>query len=49
MAYFYEHQNENFANLQINEYIILKDPEGNVIDKLCWTGETYRPLKFSQF
>ena len=49
MAYFYEHQNENIANLQINEYIVLKDPEGNIIDKLCWTGETYRPLKFSQF
>ena len=35
--------------LYINEYIIVKDKEGNVVDKLCWTGEGYRHLTYNSF
>lgn len=32
-----------------NEYIILKDSYGNIIDQYCWNGEDYRKVKYSAF
>lgn len=49
IAYFYENINTNVLNLLPNEYAILRDQNYNIIDKVCWTGETYRQLKFSTF
>ncbi len=49
LAFFYEHPNYNLFDLMPNEYVIIKDKFGDIIDKLCWTGEMYRPLKFSTF
>ena len=49
MAYFYEHLNDNQFDLRINEYLILKDCGGAVLDRLCWTGETHRRLSYRDF
>ena len=49
VAYFYEHPEDNILNLLTNEYAIIKDNKKNIIDKVCWTGERYRPLKMKNF
>lgn len=49
MAEFYSNPTTNLYELYINEYIIVKDKEGNVVDKLCWTGEGYRHLTYNSF
>ena len=49
IAEFYENINENCLSLLPNEYAILRDSSGAVIDRVCWTGETHRPLKFQTF
>ena len=49
MAEFYSNPTKNIYELYINEYIIVKDKEGNIVDKLCWTGEGYRHLTYNSF
>lgn len=49
MAEFYSNPTTNIYELYINEYIIVKDKEGNIVDKLCWTGEGYRHLTYNNF
>ena len=49
MAEFYSNLDKNICNLLPNEYLIIKDEEDKVVDRLCWTGEFHRPLKFSNF
>lgn len=49
MAQFYGDQRQNLLQLQTNEYVILKDQAGNVVDRLCWTGFEYRPISFTAF
>ena len=44
MAYFYEHQDENMYNLLINEYIIIRNPAGEIVDSYRWNGEEYCSL-----
>ncbi|RHP47039.1 PhoH family protein [Clostridium sp. AF32-12BH] len=46
MAHFYEHLNENIFDLLVNEYLLLKDSNGNIVDKLKWDGEMYQNLKY---
>jgi predicted ribonuclease YlaK len=46
MAYHYEHLTENTYGLLINEYMILKDTEGNIVDKFRWDGCEYQNVKF---
>lgn len=45
MAYFYEHLYENTLDLLINQYALLKDAEGNIVDKVKWTGEEYKQIR----
>ena len=50
MAYFYSNQYENMYNLYTNEYLLVRSQETNeVVDKLCWDGETYRRLDYETF
>ena len=49
LSEFYLHPNNNIFNLFINEYLIIKNINGEIVDKLCWTGECYRPLKYTTF
>ena len=46
---FYSHLDYNHFNLHINEYLILKNKQNEIIDRLCWTGATHRRLIFKDF
>lgn len=46
MAYFYEHLNENTFDLNVNEYLVLKNEQGQIVDKLKWNGESFQNIKF---
>lgn len=49
MADFYSDQSKNWFDSQINEYIIIRNLENEVVDRLVWTGEDYRRLRYSTF
>lgn len=49
MADFYQNQSYNLFDLKTNEYVIIKDWDGNVVDHLCWTGFGHRPISFGGF
>lgn len=41
MSYFYPHTNENIYDLLVNEYLIVRKSDGEIVDCLCWDGERY--------
>lgn len=45
----YQNPQSNYYNLHINEYLLIKNKHGETIDRLCWTGETYRRLNVKDF
>ena len=45
----YSNLTTNLYNLKTNEYLIVRNLEGKVEDKLCWTGTEYRPVKYANF
>ena len=49
MVLFYSNPNNNLYKLNINEYLIIRDLNGVIVDRLCWTGEGYRQLKYYDF
>lgn len=49
MTKFYSHQNENLYNLLINQYLVIKNVDGEIVDRLCWTGIGYRRLCYDNF
>ena len=49
MADFYSNYQENVYNLAINQYLIIHNEDGEVVDTLCWTGEEYRHLNYKSF
>ena len=49
MSDFYTNPCENKYNLQIGEYILIKNVEGKIVDRLCWNGEYYRHLDYKSF
>ena len=49
MTEFYSKQSENLFNLLVNEYLIVRNEDGEIVDRLCWTGESYRHLDYSNF
>lgn len=49
MANFYAQSTENIYNLEINEYIIVRDETNKIVDTLCWCGDGYRRLKYEVF
>ena len=49
MTYFYSNPEENIYNLLQNEYLIVRNNEGEIVDRLCWTGENYRHLDYATF
>lgn len=48
MSYFYLHTNENIYNSFLNEYLIIRKSDGEVVDYRKWNGEEYRPLSYKQ-
>ena len=49
MADFYSNPNSNPYNLLTNEYVLIKNKEGEVEDLMVWTGEVYRYLNSKPF
>ena len=49
MADFYSFQQENMFNLNIGEYLIIKDKTGEIVDFRVWTGETHRAITLKDF
>ena len=49
MVEFYSNQHLNLYNLNINEYIIIRNGDNDIIDTLCWTGSEYRHLAYKNF
>ena len=49
LAKFYEQSDYNHFNLMVNQYAILYDCGGSLIDRVCWTGETHRRLNYKDF
>lgn len=46
MAYFYEHPTENIQNMLVGEYLIVKNSNGEIVDKLRWDGANYQAIKY---
>jgi predicted ribonuclease YlaK len=44
-AKFYGSLTENIYGLLVNQYIIIKDTEDNILDALKWTGEGYETIR----
>lgn len=49
MSEFYSNPNENEWHLQTGEYILVKNTDGEIVDRLCWNGEYYRHLDYKSF
>lgn len=50
MTAFYMDQHDNCFNLLPNQYLIVKEADsGAIVDRLCWTGESYRHLRYDNF
>ena len=49
MEDFYSNPNSNVYDLGINEYLIVRDNSGSIVERLCWTGEKYRHLDYNNF
>lgn len=49
MAFFYSNLSGNIYNLHTNEYLIIRDRNGQPVDKLCWTGSEHRQIGYYNF
>ena len=49
MDNFYSCFNDNLYNLYNNEYLIVRNTNGDLIDRLQWTEDGYRQLNYSSF
>ena len=45
MAHFYENLNKNSLGLLTNQYLILKNSNDEIVDKLKWDGEMYQTIR----
>lgn len=44
MSYLYCHMNENIYDCMLNEYLIIRKDDGEVVDTLCWIGDEFRKV-----
>lgn len=44
MSYLYCHLNENIYDCIINEYLIVKKSDGEIVDTLCWNGTEFKKV-----
>ena len=49
MCQFYSSLLSNMFDMQIGQYLIIRDENNSIVDKLVWTGHGYRPLKYALF
>ena len=48
MSYFYLHLNENIYGCLMNEYLIIRKSDGEVVDYRKWNGEEYEAISYKQ-
>lgn len=48
MSYFYLHSNENIYGCLMNEYLIIRKSDGDVVDYRKWNGEEYKAISYKQ-
>lgn len=48
MSYFYLHTNENIYDSLLNEYLIIRKSDGEVVDYRKWNGSEYSALSYKQ-
>ena len=49
MSNFYSNPTDNIYDLKVNEYIIVKNKDGQPVDSAVWTGSKYRHTQFRSF
>lgn len=49
MEQFYSHPNSNNLKAYINQYVIIRNHDEEIVDKRVWTGETYRAISYDTF
>lgn len=49
LAAFYQDPSFNHYNLHINEYLIIRDIDGQIVDLRVWTGNDHRYLNYNDF
>lgn len=49
LAAFYQDPSFNHYNLHINEYLIIRDVDGQIVDLRVWTGNDHRYLNYNDF
>ena len=49
MEQFYSNPNYNFFNTYINQYIIIRDQNNQIVDKKLWDGTGYRAISYDSF
>jgi PhoH-like ATPase len=49
MEYFYSHKNTNIYDLNINEYLLIKNINDEIKDRYKWDGKTHLNIKFKSF
>lgn len=46
LLYLYDHNRENIYDCETNQYLVVKNEDDEVIDKLKWNGTAYQPISF---
>ena len=49
MEEFYSYPTNNYFNAHINQYIIVRNQQREIVDRKVWTGEGYRNITFESF
>lgn len=49
LAEFYQDTKQNWFDLKVGQYLVIKDAAGEIVDTRCWTGEDHRYLKYRDF
>ena len=49
MEEFYSYPTNNYFNAHINQYIIVRNQQREIVDRKVWTGEGYRNITFELF
>lgn len=48
MSYFYCHLKDNFLDCLLNEYLIIRKSDGEIVDYRHWDGNEYKSLSYKQ-
>lgn len=49
MEQFYSNPNQNMLKALTNQYLIVRNQSGEIVDKKVWTGQSYRTISYEAF